>query len=145
MFYCRVFAKLPIIYTYKNKNGQIIICDHCGATPGKDAKALQDRSHFLDKWPDDCENIYMVHGHTPVEYLLFRYGYWLNPKHAETTEQSEIQMPDTALPEPPRVLRYCDGHKFDIDLGSVANGRTVLLDLDTFEEIYFEDKNEQNE
>ena len=35
------------------------------------------------------------------------------------------------------VVKYCGGHKIDIDLGSFAYHKTCLLDLDNFEPIYF--------
>ena len=38
----------------------------------------------------------------------------------------------------PNIIRYCDGHKFDIDMCTVVSGRIALLDLDTFEEIYID-------
>ena len=44
----------------------------------------------------------------------------------------------------PTIVRYCDGHKFDIDMGTIASDRIALLDLDTFEEYYF-DKENKNE
>jgi hypothetical protein len=38
----------------------------------------------------------------------------------------------------PEVIRYCDGHKFCIDMCTVASDRVALLDLDTFEVKYFD-------
>ena len=35
------------------------------------------------------------------------------------------------------IVKYCNGHKIDIDLGSFATGRSALLDLDTLEVKYF--------
>ena len=38
------------------------------------------------------------------------------------------------------IVTYCDGHKIDIDLGCFATKKIALLDLDTLEPIYFEEK-----
>ena len=43
----------------------------------------------------------------------------------------------------PKIIRYCSGHKFDIDMCTISTNRVMLLDLDTFEEIYF-DVQEEN-
>ena len=40
----------------------------------------------------------------------------------------------------PEVIRYCDGHKFDIDMCTIASERIALIDLDTFEIKYFDKK-----
>jgi hypothetical protein len=37
------------------------------------------------------------------------------------------------------IYKYCNGHKINIDLGSFSTHRTCLLNLDTFEPIYFEE------
>ena len=39
---------------------------------------------------------------------------------------------------------YCDGHKIDIDIGCFASKQIALLDLDTFEPIYFKLEEEPN-
>ena len=36
----------------------------------------------------------------------------------------------------PQIVKYCDCHKIDIDLGTSLTNMSVLLDLDTFEPIY---------
>ena len=38
----------------------------------------------------------------------------------------------------PEIIRYCSGHKFDVDMCTIASDRISLLDLDTFEVIYFD-------
>jgi len=53
-----------------------------------------------------------VHGHTPVQYVM------QDEKYEE-------------------ILKYCNNHKIDIDMGTYVSNITVLLDLDTFEPIYF--------
>ena len=35
------------------------------------------------------------------------------------------------------IIPYCEGHKIDIDLGCFVSRQIALLDLDTFEPIYF--------
>ena len=41
----------------------------------------------------------------------------------------------------PEIIRYCDGHKFCVDMCTVYSDRIALLDLDTFETIYFDKEN----
>lgn len=79
--------------------------------------------------------------HTPVQYLKFEFGYYDNDKVIWTPLNKE------ELKEKPEIIKYCDGHKIDIDLGSVNSKRTALLDLDTLEPIYFDEdvKNESDE
>lgn len=123
---------LPKYLTYENKNGQTIHLSHAGFTPdsfedrwGRDY--LWDRDHICNRWQyfDDAphENEYVVHGHTPVQYL---YHYRANGDLS------------TINKDKPDIFRYCDGHKFDIDLGTIESKRIGLLDLDTFESIYVE-------
>ena len=38
------------------------------------------------------------------------------------------------------ICRYCGGHKINIDLGSFKTHRACLLNLDTFEPIYFDEE-----
>lgn len=116
----KVVEQLPIthIETY---GGKLIILDHCGFTPGHPYDELWDRYHLTDPWPEGFDNVYIVHGHTPVQHL-WRKGVYTTTKGIED------------------VVRYCDGHKIDIDLGCYATHKTCLLDLDTFEPIYFYDE-----
>lgn len=119
------FNKLPIQYTYVNQNKQIIVCDHSGYTPNMRHQPLWDRYHFPDDWPLGYDNTFIIHGHTPAEYL--KKHFMANGYSIANDTTSEI-----------KVVRYCNGHKFDIDMGSAWNGIAVLLNLDTFEEIYFD-------
>lgn len=113
---------LPTEVEYTNKNGQLIHLCHSGFTPNQlpPFKSeleeylffLWDRSHISHDWTG-ADNELVIHGHTPVGSLVV----------GETN-----------------VLRYCDGHKIDIDLGSPFSHKAVLLNLDTFEPIYFTEK-----
>ena len=59
------------------------------------------------------ENTFIVHGHTPVQYMNER----LNIKE------------DTHI--------YCEGHKIDLDCWTAQSHATVLLNLDTLTLIPF--------
>lgn len=143
---------------YENKNGQFIILEHAGFSPcdipHRSHDPLWDREHFHDNWgtmafeeKDEegnefsipAENVYLVHGHTPVQYLEFHYGYNGQDTSKRTAEELRIKHAfdkgDMTAYEP-KIIRYCDGHKFDIDLGCVGSGVAALLDLDTFEVTY---------
>jgi serine/threonine protein phosphatase 1 len=146
-------ASLPTEYTYISPKGHKVILEHAGHTPfdtpHRSHNPLWDREHFYDNWDggygyedkSEVETTYLVHGHTPVQYLEFRYGYKDQPQKTKEMIEYGIQWNNYYdcdwIPE---VIRYCDGHKFCVDMCTVASGRIALLDLDTFETIYFDDK-----
>ena len=135
---------MPFLCHYTSKSGNGIILEHAGYTPDNLGEVLHlnhdpvwDRSHFYDNWTG-TENMYLVHGHTPVQYLKFNYGY--NGQEPFTQEDLKFKRTwDLNSTYKPEVIRYCDGHKFDIDMCTIVSGRIALLDLDTFEVIYFDE------
>ena len=137
---------MPFLCHYTSKNGNGIILEHAGYTPDKLGEDLDfnhdpvwDRSHFYDGWTG-TENMYLVHGHTPVQYLKFGYGYYgQDPLTREDLELNKNHWDEPSAHYVPEVIRYCDGHKFDIDMCTIVSGRIALLDLDTFEVIYFDE------
>lgn len=107
---------LPVCITYKNKQGQDVILSHAGFTPHKtiaptEEACIWSREHFNDKWDYDFENSIIVHGHTPIPYM---------DNFSDVNKNG--------------ALWYCDNHKVDIDCGTVFTGKSVLLNLDTWEE-----------
>ena len=153
--YIRKLASLPLETHYNSPNGHIVFLEHAGYTPLAPHyyhhDPLWDREHFIQDWAAS-ENVYMIHGHTPVPYLKWYFSYkgkkvyfsddpnfdeedynygkeWLRGKHPEYK---------------PNILRYCDGHKFDVDVATIDSQRVALLDLDTFEEIYFDAETQSN-
>ena len=113
--------------TYINTNNQKIILSHTGFTPGQLAETGWDRNHFWDRWPDDYNNIFIIHGHTPVQYL--------QKALEENRFNSRMRINNRITPS---VIKYANGHKFDIDLGTIVSKRIALINLDTFEVIYIE-------
>lgn len=141
--------EMPFICDYTSKDGKKIILEHAGFTPNKHGEwtdrhdPVWDRDHFYDNWTG-TENMYLVHGHTPVQYLKFEYGYYgQEPLTKEDLELNKNHWDEPSVHYVPEVIRYCDGHKFDIDMCTIVSGRIVLLDLDTFEVIYFDDEGEE--
>lgn len=139
---------MPYLCMYTSKTGNQIILEHAGYSPDKNGEVqfyarfhdpYWDRDHFYDKWIG-ADNMYVVHGHTPVQYLKFYYGY---NGYKKLTEE-EIKIKDSwDQPEVsyiPEVIRYCNGHKFDLDMCTIVSGRAALLDLDTLEVKYFDTK-----
>lgn len=110
---------LPLIMTYINTKGDIIQLSHAGFNPeATERDYLWDRNHFYYRNWSGKENEYIIHGHTPIDIMLNR-AYLL---------QDEVKF------EPkPQILKYCEGHKINIDNGVFYTGYTVLLDLDTFD------------
>lgn len=118
-------SELPIVCIWFNQEQtkRVFLC-HAGCH-GSMLHTWDDRKHF-HKYVWDrghitetdwnelfFPNVYIVHGHTPVQTI--------NPEHGA------------------KILRYCNEHKIDIDLGTPSSNRVALLDLDTFEPIYFDD------
>lgn len=133
LYYVKKLTNLPKTAWYASPKGHKIFLSHAGTDlnyteeqliqmgRGHKDPYIWDRKHFYSKHPKNLKNVYQVHGHTPVQLLREEYRFY-EPKTRVITE----------------VFQYCDGHKFDIDMCSFASGRTALIDLDTFEVIYFD-------
>ena len=144
----------PTELRYISPVGHTVIMEHAGYTPfdipHRSHDPLWDREHFYDRWvvgigaSEQVRDTYLIHGHTPVQYLKFMYGY--NGKPDILTEEDFIAkrqfMQDIIMDGEeiikPEIIRYCSGHKFDVDMCTIASDRIALLDLDTFEVIYFD-------
>lgn len=115
--------KLEYIVSYINLRGQNVILTHAGFTPKINAKTpseqylLWDRNHMDDEWDEaHFYDIYIVHGHTPIQAIL-----------SMNTQQD--------------ISKYAGGHKIDIDNASFLTGKAVLFDLDWFEfRSYYDEK-----
>lgn len=126
----RKLKELPTHLEYINKNGKKIYMSHAGWTPYNyddipvDEDLIWDRSHYMCEWPHEApEDIIVVHGHTPIEYLDDdRHIFHRNPYTRPTF---------------PLAYWYADHHKCCIDNGVFYTQCTVMLDLDTFEEHKF--------
>jgi len=126
---------LPTHIEYTNTKGDIIYLCHAGRQPDTAEipdmhmgsipmnNYIWDRSHISDLLWRGKDNEYCIHGHTPVGYIY----HFLNDLEKPPPSQFEI-------------YKYCEGHKIDIDLGSFYTNRACLLNLDTFEPIYFKEK-----
>lgn len=147
----KMIYKMPTKYVYKSPKGHTVILEHAGYTPfdtpHRSHDPLWDREHFYDSWDgnwgyeekSEVETTYLVHGHTPVQYLEFHYGYKDQPKKTKEMIKYGIQWDKYYDCDwTPEVIHYCEGHKFDIDLCTIVSNRIALLDLDTFEAIYFD-------
>lgn len=126
------FNNLPLEYVYHNVLDEKVILTHAGFTPGEERDLLWDRSSFNHLWPLDERNTKIIHGHTPVQYLEFSYG------HGDKNPYHQMDVDEAFDKWDPHAIWYCGGHKCDIDLGTAASNKTMLLNLDTWEEVYFE-------
>lgn len=124
--------KLPFITVYHNKNNENIIlchagCDYHDVDKLIEETAIWDRTHYLfNKW-DGPDDTYIIHGHTPIPLLIQeqeKFNKWYDLGH---------NFPETETLE--GAYWYAGGHKCCIDCGAVFTDQTVLLNLDTFEEI----------
>lgn len=111
--YINKLKNLPL-YVHWYKDNKNVILSHAGMTPDRPVFNREDwfwdREHLHDEWFGASEDVYIIHGHTPVQNLV---------------EYEGIVKP----------IRYCNGHKIDIDLGAFVSNKLGILNLDTFEEI----------
>lgn len=160
--YINKINQMPTELIYNSPLGHSIILEHAGFSPfnipHKSHDSLWDRNHFHDNWISDLtlkynykykslnpNTTFLIHGHTPVQYLKYTYGYKDQPpitieRLEEKREWYESCSFDTPFHIKSTIIRYCDSHKFNIDMCTIASGRIALLDLDTFEEFYFDEE-----
>ena len=156
---CKIQHKiknLPIFVHYKNKNNKTIFLNHAGGSPDKitkweyNLKTIEDdlsktkifsyynkealekilwnREHISEEWSlnPKYKDLIIIHGHTPVQkinnFLSFEDQYLAKNNNPNT------------------IVKYCHGHKIDIDTGCYFTGIATLLDLDTLEPIYFTER-----
>lgn len=130
--YLRRARELPTFMTYTNPLGNTFWLCHAGCDYTEHLAWLTrqdliwDRHHFIsNKWYcDNPDNLYIVHGHTPIPILLEE----LSMYHDDIPKDGEVE---------PGAYYYADGHKIDIDCGAHFTGCTVLLNLDDFSEQVF--------
>ena len=112
-------------------NGNHFILTHAGYTPPVRPWEIQDilwnRNHFAQQWPEDKEykNWYVLHGHTPIPYILEQIEFFDMPYERESDSSP---------------LVYSDGHKICLDLMSIASGVAVVYELETMTYKIYEEK-----
>ena len=119
-----MLAKLPTHTTYTNENGQKIFLCHAGCSLWADEPEvipddhdlIWDRVHYISKKSDLMSDTIEVHGHTWVNYIKED----LNMKNTEN-----------------EFLFYTNNKKICIDLGTFHTSKAGILNLDTFEAVYF--------
>lgn len=108
---------------YINKDNKKIYLSHSGFNfnellSDNPANFIWNRNHLVEtKWCGD-EDSYIVHGHSPVQYL------------------QEINK-DLIGKKSIGICKYCNQHKIDLDLATFVSKRITLLNLDTLEPMYF--------
>lgn len=129
--------ELPFEVEYTNARGITFRCSHAGYTPQVGEKVsigqiLWDREHYLSDvcWDEEhFHNVVIVHGHTPIECLCED-----RAKMHKMFPRLELNpIPSDNLPN--GSYTYCNGHKICVDCGVYCTNHTVLLNLDTLEEI----------
>lgn len=133
LHYVRKLNNLPKTAWYASPKGHKIFLSHAGTDlnyteeqliqmgRGHKDPYIWDRKHFCSKHPENLKNVYQVHGHTPVLSTSFPYPLWSDEKTN-------------------KVIKYDSGHKFNIDMATFATKEIALIDLDTFETIYFKER-----
>lgn len=102
-------------------SNKIIYLTHAGFTPNpqlldlsgtkQEELLLWDRKHIGDSWPQQYPNIYILHGHTPIQSL---------PLYGQRAWDPNIGL-----------TSYADGHKICLDLGTISSQAAVLYCLNT--------------
>ena len=100
----------------------VVYLTHAGFTPShafmqlstydQEYKLIWDRAHLKDRWPQEYKNIFIIHGHTPVQFM-------------QTYAGTEVWNNDTGLSS------YANGHKINLDLGVPSTGIAALYCIDT--------------
>ena len=130
----RRIMDMPIYAQYINTSGNIIWMCHAGFGGGNHPEDMEtrdliwDRTHIYEvKWYG-AENEFIVHGHTPIQYLV-----------SEMNERDRFfdNNPEEDWEYTPEAIYYCEDHKIDIDLGTYMSNQAILMDLDTAEEHVF--------
>ena len=111
-----------------NKSQNCIYLSHAGYNPTDIDSSIEEfvwnRHHYMYTSEDFNEGDIMVHGHTPVPYLVEELQ-WRHKSYSLTNDGLGCCI-------------YNNGFKYDIDLGAYHTGRTCLLNLDTLETKIFE-------
>lgn len=135
---------LPFCIIYYNIKGQNVLLSHAGCDNFETAeiwdeeKFLWDRIHlmFYDSWYGN-DNEIIVHGHTPIELMIKEQQH--NIEFLIYKNQKEGVVGDSLTAPLPWKKQgaywYAKNHKCNIDTGAVWNSNSVLLNLDTWEEI----------
>lgn len=133
-------AALPDKMTITNNKGQEILLCHAGIAPNFDSadflldgglnSYIWNRRHLFRPWAAGYDNLYIVHGHTPVPYVT-------DEGLSSFKDKWSIDyIPNTENEK--GILTYANGHKFDLDLASFSSNRVALFDLDELKvEKYF--------
>lgn len=123
--------KLPISAFTSGKDGCTVFLSHAGCHPpmlqemDRDEtkfKLIWDRKHIAKEvfhYIGD-NDLYIVHGHTPVQMLRFYNKEMKDYNNAE-------------------IAYYCNKHKIDLDICTSETNKVALFNLNTFEVIYFTD------
>lgn len=128
--------KLPISAFTTGKDGCTVFLSHAGCHPTMLHEMDRDETKFKLIWDrkhiaktkftyEGSEDLYIIHGHTPVQTLRF---YMKGMKHYNKAE----------------IMHYCEGHKIDLDICTPETNKVALFDLSTFEVIYFVDDTKLN-
>ena len=130
--YIEQLSNLPFITIYHNESNEDIVlchagCDYHDIDNLTEEAATWDRSHYLSNSWDGPDNVYIIHGHTPIPYLI------QEQENFNKWYDLENNIPKAEMLE--GAYWYAGGHKCCIDCGAVFTDQIVLLNLDTWEEI----------
>ena len=110
--------------TYVNKDKTCFLLSHAGVTPNEKYFTMEslnrenyeiwNRKHIVDEWPEEYadKDIIIIHGHTPVQLM-----YQIDPTFPKSFDGFPV--------------KYCDGHKINLDSACFSSNLITLYNLDT--------------
>ena len=120
---------LPRHAIYTNKDGLKIFMSHSGSTDIEDKESLiWDRNEYINSRNFTKYDV-IVHGHTPIQYLIEDLKECYNFYHANSEKPN--------IPEWNGGAYWYHSFRCDIDCCTIKTGQTVLLNLDNFDEHIF--------
>lgn len=153
-FVNRMNKKMCTNLILTNEQGKTLYLSHAGFDvddpldfPTNESDFWWDRAHLLTPYKNyydtkETKDRIVIHGHTPVHHLVYKLGetkYWHPEDYEEKFGFSNEIFNLVKNTKDPKIIKYCGGHKIDLDLATFDTGKIALLDLDTLEPIYLKE------
>lgn len=137
--------ELPDRIDIQTEDGKTIVLTHAGCNPWETEEErrhycsegtkvnpyIWDRNHIFDGGflPEEYENTYIIHGHTPVLLSSYFGAMWRYNTY-------EMQDPNNWT-----IIKYYLDHKICIDMGAFFTRMTCLFNVDKWKAEYIYDSN----
>lgn len=139
-YYATKLRVLPYEMSFKNSHGDRIWLSHSGCISHNREQLTWSRDHWFQD-AIEAEYDIVVHGHTPVPYLIKELK--TIDKFTNTETLATNWEPGKAYYYEPRNDERALSHTFNLDNLTICTGYTTLLDLDTLQQYSFEVSDEE--